>query len=124
MSKIPTIVVGSMDDFGLDRADIDLRGKLSLKEIYAYIDKADAFIGLDSGIMHIAQGTQTPVVGIFSIASPEFRVWREAKTTAICPTSDCRFCLSRLKPTESVNCDKLDCIKSITVKDIIDGVSR
>ncbi len=42
-----------------------LAGQLSLKELAALIDSAQAFIGMDSVPMHIAAAMQTPCVALF-----------------------------------------------------------
>lgn len=118
------IVVGSGEDFALRNADTNLIDELSLAEIGQYLKGADLFVGIDSGIMHIAQATDVPIIAIFSIASPDFRVWREKDFYSVCPSSDCRFCLSKIEPTQSVLCDTLDCVKSITAKDVLYHVKR
>jgi heptosyltransferase-2 len=47
-----------------DRAT-DLTGRLSLMETAAWIRRSDAFVGNDSGLMHLAESLGTPVVGVF-----------------------------------------------------------
>lgn len=41
-----------------------------VREIGAVIANAVVFIGADSGIMHLASASQTPVVGLFSVTQP------------------------------------------------------
>jgi len=42
-----------------------------IREIGAFIANTDIFIGADSGIMHLASATGTPVIGLFSVTQPE-----------------------------------------------------
>ena len=104
----------------------NLSYKHNLYEIHDIIKYAKAFVGIDSGMLHIAQCTDTPIVGIFSIAHPSTVIWRAEKTKVIIPKSECAFCLTyKLKPPVSmVTCEKQndECIKSITAQNIIDGV--
>lgn len=42
-----------------------------VREIAAFIANTSLFIGADSGIMHLACASQTPVLGLFSVTIPE-----------------------------------------------------
>ncbi|MBK0371047.1 glycosyltransferase family 9 protein [Flavobacterium agrisoli] len=42
-----------------------------VREIAAFIANCELFIGADSGIMHLACASQTPVLGLFSVTIPE-----------------------------------------------------
>lgn len=42
-----------------------------IREIAAFISNTELFIGADSGIMHLACASQTPVIGLFSVTAPE-----------------------------------------------------
>lgn len=42
-----------------------------VREIAAFIANTALFIGADSGIMHLACASQTPILGLFSVTSPE-----------------------------------------------------
>lgn len=42
-----------------------------VREIAAFIANTEVFIGADSGIMHLASASQTPVLGLFSVTIPE-----------------------------------------------------
>ena len=43
----------------------------NIREIVAFIANTEIFIGADSGIMHLACASQTPVLGLFSVTVPE-----------------------------------------------------
>jgi len=59
------ILVGAPGE-GIDSPDIvDLSGKLGIKELAALLERADLFVGLDSGPMHVASAANAPVVALF-----------------------------------------------------------
>ncbi len=65
------ILVGTRNDDGpavaqdLKEDNVNLVGKTTLPQLADVISRADLFIGADSGVMHIAAATGTPVVSIF-----------------------------------------------------------
>jgi N-acetylglucosaminyldiphosphoundecaprenol N-acetyl-beta-D-mannosaminyltransferase len=44
---------------------VDLTGKTTLPQLAGVIQRADLYIGADSGVMHLASATGTPIVAIF-----------------------------------------------------------
>jgi len=44
---------------------LDLTGRLTLMETAAWIERSDAFVGNDSGLMHLSEAVGTPVLAIF-----------------------------------------------------------
>jgi ADP-heptose:LPS heptosyltransferase len=50
---------------------VDCMGKLSLLEVYATMEKADLFIGNDSGLMHMAAAAGIPTLGLFGPSREE-----------------------------------------------------
>jgi ADP-heptose:LPS heptosyltransferase len=53
---------------------IDLQGQTTRREAIRVIRDLDYFIAADSGLMHVALTLHTPVVCMFSIITPHFRV--------------------------------------------------
>jgi heptosyltransferase-3 len=51
---------------------VSLVDELSVEECFAVIAQAKLFIGIDSGLLHIAAATRTPAVGIFGATLPQF----------------------------------------------------
>ena len=49
----------------IDEGVTDLAGRLEIMETAAVIETADAFVGGDSGLMHLAEAVGTPVVALF-----------------------------------------------------------
>jgi heptosyltransferase-1 len=72
-----------------------LVGKLSLKELRELILSSSLFVGPDSGPMHIAASTSTPIVSYFGPTLPaNFAPWK-AKAILIEKDFDCRPCRQR-----------------------------
>lgn len=71
------IVVGTENDKGpavsqlLSMDCVNLVGKTNLPQLADVISQADLFIGADSGVMHIAAATGTPVISIFGPSNSE-----------------------------------------------------
>jgi glycosyltransferase involved in cell wall biosynthesis/ADP-heptose:LPS heptosyltransferase len=97
--------------------------KLTLSEIRHLISRASLFVGIDSGIFHIAQSTKTKCVGIFSVCDPNLIVWREKDTWVVTPNSKCKYCLNYklTPPITNVVCERGDneCISSISPEDVL-----
>ncbi len=69
---------------------INLAGKMGLRELCYVLKKASLFVGIDSGIMHLASSLDIPVVGIldrqtrFTWAPRTRRVgWSERKNWSV-----------------------------------------
>ena len=71
----------------------DFTGKLSLSHLAALMRyNCKAFIGLDSGPMHLASLLKIPVVGLFTISNP--KRWGPYKTKSlIIDSRDTKFCV-------------------------------
>ena len=121
------VVIGKGGDFRA--ADIpnvvSMNNLLSVYEIRELIKKSQCFVGMDSGMIHIAQSTKTPIVGIFTVADPRNRIVRNENTLCVVPEVECRYCLHRQpKPVTFVGCERKDhaCLKEIEPKHIIAAV--
>ena len=53
---------------------IDLQGKTTIREAMCQVRDADYFIGVDSGLMHVALCCHVPTVAMFSIITPDLRL--------------------------------------------------
>lgn len=80
---------------------LDLINKTSLLEAAKIIAGAKAIVGLDNGLMHVAGGTNTPIIGGYSTVDPKLRVpYRKDilgwNCYTVVPSEDlaCRFCQS------------------------------
>lgn len=92
---------------------LSLTGKLNLIELREVIARAVLFVGPDSGPMHIAASTRTPIVALFGPTLPaHFAPWK-AQATLIEKPLDCRPCKQRRCLTEDFRC-----LRSITVDEV------
>lgn len=76
---------------------LDLRNKTSIAELASVMGQSLAVCGLDSGPIHLAGTTDTPIVCGYTSVSPEHRIpiRRAGKTYAIAPEIECIGCESR-----------------------------
>lgn len=89
-------------------------GQTGLRELRELIRQADLFVGTDSGPMHIAASTATPLVALFGPTLPErFRPWRE-DVRLIEKDFECR---SSCRQRECVHGD-FRCLLTITPKEV------
>ena len=72
-----------------------LVGKLSLTEMAALLTLTDLFIGIDSGMIHMAGAAGTPCVGIFGPTNPAYRIFPSPHAVGLFHTLPCSFCHHR-----------------------------
>jgi N-acetylglucosaminyldiphosphoundecaprenol N-acetyl-beta-D-mannosaminyltransferase len=84
------ILVGGVSDdsaevqAALKAEHLDLTGQTTLPQLADVIAQADVFIGAESGVMHLAAATGTPVVAIFGPGNPDaWGPWNPGGQTAI-----------------------------------------
>jgi heptosyltransferase-1 len=93
---------------------LSLAGELNLIELREAIGRAKLFVGPDSGPMHIAASTSTPIVALFGPTLPaNFSPW-QARATLVEKTLDCRPCKQRRCLTGDFRC-----LQSITVDEVL-----
>ena len=96
---------------------VSLAGALNLIELKEVIGRAALFVGSDSGPMHIAASTRTPIVALFGPTLPaNFAPW-QAEATIVEKDLACRPCKQR----ECVTGD-FRCLRGITVEDVLAAV--
>jgi len=94
-------------------------GKLNLREVRELISHSSLFAGPDSGPMHIAASTSTPIVALFGPTLPaNFAPW-QAIASLIEKKYDCRPCKQR----ECVYKD-YRCLRSITPEEVYQACLR
>ncbi len=124
-SKIPDIkiiLIGSLEDKG--RAEeiknrskskvLTLAGKLGLRELKELISHSSLFVGPDSGPMHIAASTKTPLVVYFGPTLPaHFSPWK-ARATIIEKDFECRHSCRQRK----CQYEDFRCLQTITPQEV------
>lgn len=101
------------------RPVVSLAGQVNLIELREVIARAALFVGSDSGPMHIAATTRTPIVAIFGPTLPDhFAPWR-TEATIVAKGLACRPCKQR----ECVTAD-YRCLRTITVDEVLAAVRK
>jgi heptosyltransferase-1 len=97
----------------------DLTGRLNLREVRDLITRAALFVGPDSGPMHIASTTDTPIVAYFGPTLPaHFAPWK-AQALLLENEQECRPCRQRECPQGDIRC-----LQDITPEDVFQAVKR
>jgi ADP-heptose:LPS heptosyltransferase len=74
---------------------VDLSGKNSLRELVAVLRKARLFVGIDSGVMHMASALDIPTVGIFGPTDPFYVAPQNRKSIVVRQALACSPCYLR-----------------------------
>jgi len=92
---------------------IDLTGSIDLRTLSALLAGASLFVGIDSGVMHMASSHDVPLVALFGPSDPTFVAPHNHRSRIVRnETLECVPCY--LKP-----CDHCNCMKSITVEHVL-----
>jgi len=83
---------------------VDLTGKTSIEDVIDLLAHARAAVSNDSGLMHVAAATRTPIVGIFGSSSELHTPPLGRLTDAVSQTLDCRPCFARKCPLGHTQC--------------------
>jgi ADP-heptose:LPS heptosyltransferase len=87
---------------------LDLTGKSGLRSLCTVLKKARLFVGIDSGVMHLASAVDIPVVGMFGPTDP-FYVGPQNKNHRVVRRED----------MNCVPCSHLDCMQTLSVKKVL-----
>lgn len=88
--------------------------KTNLRELWYLLSKADLFVTVDTGAMHIGSTTKAPMIAIFGCTTPRiYGPVREDKAVALYTGYQCSPCTK--KPHE---CTSLNCLKDISVQKV------
>jgi ADP-heptose:LPS heptosyltransferase len=106
---------------------LSLVNQLSLEESIALISLADLFIGIDSGLLHIAASFRIPSVGLWGPTSPHLRFSNAAGQTFVIGRVECQGCQHRFPRLHWYTGCPYDirCMKSIQVEEVLQaGLKR
>lgn len=127
------VLVGSrVDEPGIagQLADVkieDLLGRTSLPQLADVIASADLFIGADSGAMHVAAATGTPLISIFGPSNADaWRPWATgAHSTLLRSGVECSPC-SYVGHSVGARdgCAARTCMKLVTVEQVLEAAER
>lgn len=100
---------------GEDLDMLNLTGKVGLKDLCSFMKHASLFVGIDSGIMHLASSMDMPVVGIFGPSDP-FYVGPQNDRSIVVREEDLGCAPCYLK-----GCDDKACMKEVGVDKVLDA---
>ncbi len=94
---------------------------LGLDGTAAAIQLSSLFIGIDSGLLHIAGAVSTPSLGLFGPTNPAFRIPLETPALACSTSLPCQFCHHRLPRLhwQSGCPNDIQCMREIAVEDVL-----
>ena len=125
-SNIAQLGVGYYMNFGQVAVEtipgaVSLVDMLSIEECFAVIARAKLFIGIDSGLLHIAAATQTPAVGLFGMTLPENRFSKKFREGFVVNRIECAGCEHRKPRLHWVTGCPYDikCMKTLGVDEVL-----
>jgi ADP-heptose:LPS heptosyltransferase len=100
---------------------VSLLDAFTVEECIAAIAQAKLFIGIDSGLLHIAAGTRTPSVGIFGMTLPEYRFSEQFRKDFVVNRVECAGCEHRKPRLHWVTGCPYDirCMRGVRVEDVL-----
>ena len=110
--EVKVVLIGALEDNKAEKeilmkskdSILSQVGKLNLREVRELISNSSLFVGPDSGPMHIAAATSTPIVALFGPTLPaNFAPW-QAIASPIEKKLDCRPCKQRRCTHEDFRC--------------------
>lgn len=100
---------------------ISLVEQLSLEQSIALISLGKLYVGIDSGLLHIAASVQTPAVGIWGPTTPRFRFSEGERRWFVTSQVECQGCHHRMPRLHwETNCPhNIHCMKEISVVEVL-----
>lgn len=100
---------------------VSLVDQLTLEESAAIIAQGGLFIGIDSGLLHIAAATGTPAVGLWGPTSPQFRFSPANRRSFAVSKVECQGCQHRSPRLHWITGCPFDirCMKTISVAEVL-----
>ncbi len=82
---------------------ISLCGQLSIEELAAAIQEAPLLLSNNTGPVHLAAGTGTPVVDLYALTNPQHMPW-QIPSRVLYHDVSCRFCYKSICPEGHHHC--------------------
>jgi ADP-heptose:LPS heptosyltransferase len=100
---------------------VSLVDAFTIEECIAAIAQANLFVGIDSGLLHIAAGTRTPSVGIFGMTLPEYRFSKNFRKYFVTNRVECAGCEHRKPRLHWLTSCPYDikCMKTLGVDEVL-----
>jgi ADP-heptose:LPS heptosyltransferase len=103
---------------GKDLDILDLTGKLNLRSLAALLMKAGLFVGIDSGVMHLASAADIPVVALFGPTDPYYVGPQNGRSIVVRSDMECIPCYLN-KP-----CKHIGCMRKLSMEQVMDACIR
>ena len=123
------VLVGTSEDAPriADPLAQDQLGRTTLPQLADVIANADLFIGADSGVMHIAAATGTPVISVFGPSNADaWRPWTVGAQSVLLRSgvecSPCSYVGHKIGAREG--CAARTCMKLVTAAQVLDAARR
>jgi ADP-heptose:LPS heptosyltransferase len=137
-SDLNIVIVGSSGDItasgiidnndGRPDSRIFDRSKLSLQQTYCVINKAKAFVGVDSSPMHIASCTKTPILSFFTQSSHKIREAKYrigSKHISIAADIDCYGCIETdWNVPKECRRDDFECVNRFDAENVVEQLKE
>ena len=100
---------------------VSLINEFSIEECFAVMAQASLFIGIDSGLLHIAACARTAAVGIFGMTLPEYRFSQNFRRDFVTNRVECAGCEHRKPRLHWVTGCPYDikCMKTLPVEPVL-----
>jgi ADP-heptose:LPS heptosyltransferase len=100
---------------------VSLLDAFTVEECFAAIAAAKLFVGIDSGLLHVAAATGTPSVGIFGMTLPEYRFSKNFRKDFVVNRVECAGCEHRKPRLHWVTGCPYDirCMKTLPVENVL-----
>jgi len=100
---------------------VSLLDAFTVEECIAAIASAKLFIGIDSGLLHMATAVRTPAVGLWGCTSPRFFYAENVRKNFVVSEVACQGCYHRLPRLHWITgCPHdIQCMKQISVEEVL-----
>jgi len=92
----------------------NLSGKTNLRELCYLLKEASLFVGVDSGVMHLASSFDIPVVGIFGPTDPFYVGPQNRRSRVVRKKMECSPCYLK-------GCEERSCMKNLDVQRVLEA---
>jgi ADP-heptose:LPS heptosyltransferase len=96
----------------------DLAGTIDLRELCGVLKGAEIFVGIDSGVMHMASALDIPVVGLFGPTDPFYTGPQNAHSIVVREDLSCSPCYLR------ESCTHRRCMTELGVDKVLDACRK
>lgn len=125
------ILIGSAQDYGLSKQVLDsieeknkiinATGKLNLKELPALVERLSLFIGVDTGVLYMADALSIPVIDIAGPANMNDQRPTGRDSVIIRKNLDCAPCSFVFKAPSVCETGTKECVKNISPEEIFNA---